>query len=59
MPEPRLTTSESIDEDQKLDLTLQPQNLDEFIGQEKIKDGLKIFLTYLLLEEKSASDPKE
>ncbi|PIP29491.1 Holliday junction branch migration DNA helicase RuvB [Candidatus Kuenenbacteria bacterium CG23_combo_of_CG06-09_8_20_14_all_36_9] len=44
MPEPRLTTSESIDEDQKLDLTLRPQNLDEFIGQEKIKDGLKIFL---------------
>jgi len=44
MPEQRLTSAQSLDEDQKLDLTLRPQNLDEFIGQEKIKDGLKIFL---------------
>ncbi len=30
-------------EDKKLDVNLRPQKLDEFIGQEKIKDSIKIF----------------
>lgn len=31
-------------EDKTLDLTLRPQTLDEYVGQEKIKDNIKIFM---------------
>ncbi|HPA25440.1 MAG TPA: Holliday junction branch migration DNA helicase RuvB [bacterium] len=44
MPEERLISNIARDEDQKIDLTLRPQNLDDFIGQNKIKQGLKIFM---------------
>lgn len=32
------------EEEQRLDLTLRPTNLAEFVGQERIKNNLKIFL---------------
>ncbi len=38
----KITNSKLLQEDTQLDKTLRPQNLDEFIGQEKIKKSLKI-----------------
>ncbi len=32
-------------EEQELDLTLRPQGFEEFVGQEKLKENLKIFIT--------------
>lgn len=37
-------TSEIIPPDVELETTLRPQSLDEFIGQEKLKSNLKIFM---------------
>jgi len=39
-----IVSQEESKEDQTLDLTLRPRLLDEFIGQEKLKENLKIFL---------------
>jgi Holliday junction DNA helicase RuvB len=40
----RFTDPKEKSEDQILDLTLRPKNLKEYIGQEKIKENLKIFI---------------
>lgn len=40
----RLISPQLKDDETKLDLTLRPQCLGEFIGQEKIKNNLRIFL---------------
>lgn len=40
----RVITPQLKDDETKLDLTLRPQCLGEFIGQEKIKNNLRIFL---------------
>lgn len=40
----RLSAAKEQAEDQELDLTLRPKSLNEYIGQEKIKEHLKIFL---------------
>lgn len=40
----RVITPQLKDDETKLDLTLRPQCLAEFIGQEKIKNNLRIFL---------------
>jgi Holliday junction DNA helicase RuvB len=40
----RLTIPQIRPEDKKLDLTLRPRNLTEYIGQEKIKENLRIFI---------------
>src|SRR3989338_8842548 len=40
----RLISPQIKNEETKLDLTLRPQCLGEFIGQEKIKNNLRIFL---------------
>ncbi|MEK9181214.1 MAG: Holliday junction branch migration DNA helicase RuvB, partial [Patescibacteria group bacterium] len=42
--EPRPVAPIEAGEDKSLDITLRPKNLDEFVGQEKIKESLKIFL---------------
>jgi Holliday junction DNA helicase RuvB len=39
-----IVSREELPEDQVVDLTLRPQTLDEFVGQEKLKAGLKIFI---------------
>lgn len=41
----RLITPEAAEEEQSLDLNLRPRNLDDFVGQEKLKENLKIFIT--------------
>lgn len=35
---------QELPEDRKIDLTLRPKTLSEFIGQEKLKDNLRIFI---------------
>lgn len=40
----RLTNPEAVAEEQSLDLNLRPKNLDDFVGQEKLKENLKIFI---------------
>ncbi len=42
--EDRIIAPEERGEDGQFDLTLRPKNLDEFIGQEQIKENLKIFI---------------
>lgn len=44
MGEERLITAEEKIEDAGLDLTLRPANLHEFIGQEKLRSNLQIFM---------------
>lgn len=40
----RITEPERFEEDKDLDITLRPSRLDDFIGQNKIKQNLKIFI---------------
>lgn len=42
--QPRTITPEKFDDDFQLDATLRPRALDEYIGQEKIKGNLKLFI---------------
>lgn len=44
----RLVNPDLGDEEQTLDISLRPSSLDEFIGQEKLKENLKIFITAAL-----------
>lgn len=44
MPEERVVQNKQINEDKLLDSTLRPRKLADFIGQEKIKDNLNIFM---------------
>ncbi len=41
-PSPRITSGKLQEDDLALDTTLRPRRLEEFIGQEKIKDNLSI-----------------
>ena len=40
----RIITTEAIEEDIRTDYSLRPQTLDEYIGQEKAKENLKIYI---------------
>ncbi|MBC8228220.1 Holliday junction branch migration DNA helicase RuvB [bacterium] len=42
MPEDRIVNPEPQEEDEPIDYTLRPQSLEEFIGQDRIKEQLKI-----------------
>ncbi len=42
--EKRLITTEVIEEDQRIEGSLRPQSLDDYIGQEKAKENLKIYI---------------
>jgi len=41
----KVTSLENNGEDLKLDVTLRPQKLAEFVGQDKLKENLQIFIT--------------
>ena len=43
--EDRIVSPDLADEEQAFDLNLRPGSLDEFIGQDKIRDNLKIFIS--------------
>src|SRR4030065_1301602 len=40
----RLISPDVSEDEQSLDLNLRPKNLDDFVGQKKLKDNLKIFI---------------
>jgi len=40
----RLLTAEVTPEEEKLDLTLRPKTLEEFVGQDKLKENLSVFI---------------
>ena len=42
MDEERIVTAAPIEEDRQLDLALRPKTLDEFVGQEKLKENQSI-----------------
>lgn len=42
--ERRMITTEAIEEDRRIETSLRPQLLDEYIGQEKIKSNLKVYI---------------
>ena len=42
---PRVITPENTVEDSDIDVTLRPQTLHEYIGQDKVKENLKIFIS--------------
>ena len=42
--ENRMMTSMMLQEDREAELTLRPKTLDEYIGQEKVKEQLSIFI---------------
>ncbi len=44
MDEPRWTDPAEMDGDQELDRSLRPRSLDEFVGQDKIKENLRVFV---------------
>ena len=39
----RIITTENLEEDQKIENHLRPQTLDDYVGQEKAKEMLKIY----------------
>lgn len=43
--EERIVTPVSCEEEEKIDYTLRPKTLAEFVGQEKLKENLKIFIS--------------
>lgn len=43
-PEQRFVSPQESQDDQSLDQTLRPKNLQEFVGQDRIKDNLAIFM---------------
>lgn len=45
MQKPEITSPKDLPEDSKLDRTLRPKSLREYVGQEKVKAGLQIALT--------------
>src|SRR3990172_3710832 len=45
LKEDRIITPDVVDDEIGLDLNLRPRALDEFIGQDKIRENLKIFIT--------------
>ena len=44
MEEDRTTTSQQVSEEKELDLTLRPISFDDFVGQDSLKENLKVFI---------------
>jgi holliday junction DNA helicase RuvB len=44
MSRPEITTPEVISEESVVELSLRPQRLEEFIGQQKVKESLRIYI---------------
>ena len=42
--ERRIITTEAMEEDIRTEYSLRPQKLDEYIGQEKAKGNLKVYI---------------
>src|SRR5437773_11635457 len=44
MSRPEITTPEALDDESVIELSLRPQRLSEFIGQDKVKDSLRVWI---------------
>ncbi|NQT24201.1 Holliday junction branch migration DNA helicase RuvB [candidate division KSB1 bacterium] len=44
MDEPRITTPIPLEDEQQFDQSLRPKQLDDFVGQQKLKDNLRVFI---------------
>src|SRR5215213_228006 len=44
MSRPEITTPEVLSDESVVELSLRPQRLEEFIGQQKVKDALRIYI---------------
>jgi holliday junction DNA helicase RuvB len=44
MARPEITTPEALSEESVVELSLRPQRLSEFIGQQKVKDSLRVWI---------------
>src|SRR5512146_1006265 len=44
MSRAEITTPEALGDESVVELSLRPQRLDEFIGQQKVKDSLRIYI---------------
>src|SRR5437016_7682525 len=44
MARPEITTPEALTEESVVELSLRPQRLSEFIGQQKVKDSLRVWI---------------
>ena len=40
----RIITTEILEEDKRTEAGLRPQTLDEYIGQEKVKNNLRVYI---------------
>ena len=40
----RITTRQQLEEDQQVEQTLRPNRWDEYVGQDKVKDNLQVFI---------------
>lgn len=51
--EERIVSGESTELDEQLELSLRPQTLDSYIGQQKVKENLRIFIEAAKMREES------
>ena len=51
--ENRITDPEQMPDDNDIENPLRPQNLNEYIGQEKVKENLKVFMEAAKLRNES------
>lgn len=49
----RLITNQMTEEDQYIETSLRPQSIDEYIGQEKVKQNIKVFIEAAKLRNES------
>lgn len=49
----RMITTEFTAEDEKIETSLRPQKLSEYIGQEKVKSNLKVYIEAAKQREES------
>src|SRR5699024_9899042 len=53
MMDERMVTGELQDEDSSVELSLRPTNLNQYIGQQKVKDNLSIFIQAAKMREEA------
>ena len=51
----RIISTRQLEGDSDLEHNIRPKNMDEYIGQEKVKDGLRIYID-AALQRKEALD---
>src|SRR5579884_1552611 len=57
MSRAEITTPEVLSDESVVELSLRPQRLAEFIGQQKVKESLRIYIDAVLARSKSVREP--